>query len=181
MPSFNPSAQCPVPRNACARCIPTLCLCLTSSSRSVTCALCWSLHLFFVRCRMSASAQALQLRSTLAALRTRARAQVSDMKLKGPSFETLTVIAEAVGPHFVASMLHKRAAAHKNPKVRRGCPAPACPLCVSILLMGRDSSCSGQQQRITTAAAAAAVFPNPQGHWLECISQPALSFLPRRS
>ena len=46
-------------------------------------------------------------------------AQVSDMKLKGPSFETLSTLAEAVGPQFVASMLHKKAAAHKNPKV---CP-----------------------------------------------------------
>jgi hypothetical protein len=43
--------------------------------------------------------------------------QVSDMKLKGPSFETLSTLAEAAGPQFVASMLHKKAAAHKNPKV----------------------------------------------------------------
>eukprot|EP00983_Pelagomonas_calceolata_P107693 1159375-Pelagomonas_calceolata.AAC.3 len=55
---------------------------------------------------------------------------MSDMKLKGPSFETLTIIAEAVGPQFVSTMLHKKAAGHKNPKVRL--PAPSC-FCCSFL------------------------------------------------
>ena len=32
-------------------------------------------------------------------------------------FEALTLISEAVGPSFVMALLHKRAAANKNPKV----------------------------------------------------------------
>jgi cytoskeleton-associated protein 5 len=31
--------------------------------------------------------------------------------------EALTAMSEAVGPQFVMAELHKRAAAHKNPKV----------------------------------------------------------------
>lgn len=42
---------------------------------------------------------------------------MADLKLKGPSFDALTAIAEATGPSFVASMLHKKAAPHKNPKI----------------------------------------------------------------
>ncbi|GLC42611.1 hypothetical protein PLESTB_001118900 [Pleodorina starrii] len=44
--------------------------------------------------------------------------KVADLKLKQPSFDTLTSFAEAVGPQFVMAQLHKKAAAHKNPKVQ---------------------------------------------------------------
>ena len=44
--------------------------------------------------------------------------QVADLKLKSPSFTTLSCLAEAVGPQFIMAQLHKKAAAHKNPKVR---------------------------------------------------------------
>ncbi|KAG2440105.1 hypothetical protein HXX76_004219 [Chlamydomonas incerta] len=44
--------------------------------------------------------------------------KVGDLKLKQPSFETLTSLAEAVGPQFVMAQLHKKAASHKNPKVQ---------------------------------------------------------------
>jgi len=63
--------------------------------------------------------------------------QVSDMKLKGPSFETLTIIAEAVGPQFVGTMLHKKAAAHKNPKVcvkECVCLCDPVSMCVHVLV-----------------------------------------------
>lgn len=36
--------------------------------------------------------------------------QVSDLKLKGPSFDALSALSEALGPGFVATMLHKKAA-----------------------------------------------------------------------
>lgn len=48
----------------------------------------------------------------------RLQPQVGDLKLKQPSFETLTCLAEAVGPQFVMAQLHKKAASHKNPKVQ---------------------------------------------------------------
>ncbi|KAG2491479.1 hypothetical protein HYH03_010264 [Edaphochlamys debaryana] len=44
--------------------------------------------------------------------------KVADLKLKQPSFDTLTSVAEAVGPQFVMTQLHKKAASHKNPKVQ---------------------------------------------------------------
>ncbi|EFJ44246.1 microtubule organizing protein mora [Volvox carteri f. nagariensis] len=44
--------------------------------------------------------------------------KVADLKLKQPSFDTLTSFAEAVGPQFIMTQLHKKAAAHKNPKVQ---------------------------------------------------------------
>ncbi|GIL97467.1 hypothetical protein Vretimale_3111 [Volvox reticuliferus] len=44
--------------------------------------------------------------------------KVADLKLKQPSFDTLTSFAEALGPQFVMTQLHKKAAAHKNPKVQ---------------------------------------------------------------
>ena len=43
--------------------------------------------------------------------------KLSDLKLKGPSFDTLLAISEAVGPQFVCSEMHKKAVVHKNPKV----------------------------------------------------------------
>ncbi len=43
--------------------------------------------------------------------------KLADLKLKGPAVDTLLAIAEAVGPTFVATHVHKKAAAHKNPKV----------------------------------------------------------------
>jgi len=39
--------------------------------------------------------------------------------LQGPAAEMLFAAAEAVGPQLIASLLHQRAAAHKNPKVCR--------------------------------------------------------------
>ena len=44
--------------------------------------------------------------------------KMSDIKLKGPAGEALTAMSEALGPQFVFTQLHKRAAAQKNPKVR---------------------------------------------------------------
>lgn len=43
--------------------------------------------------------------------------KLPDAKLKYPCFEALTALSEALGPHWVAAQLHKRAAAAKNPKV----------------------------------------------------------------
>ena len=43
--------------------------------------------------------------------------KMSDIKLKGPAGETLTAFSEALGPQFVFTQLHKKAFAHKNPKV----------------------------------------------------------------
>jgi hypothetical protein len=42
--------------------------------------------------------------------------QMGDMKLKSPAMETLSHLAEAVGPNAVMHGLYKKAAAHKNPK-----------------------------------------------------------------
>ena len=52
--------------------------------------------------------------------------KMSDIKLKGPAGDALTAISEALGPQFVFTQLHKKAASHKNPKVccmvmGRGC------------------------------------------------------------
>ena len=44
--------------------------------------------------------------------------KMSDIKLKGPAAEALFAISEALGPQFTITQLHKKAAAHKNPKVR---------------------------------------------------------------
>jgi len=43
--------------------------------------------------------------------------KVSDPKLKGAAGEALTALSESVGPQFVCTQLHKKAAAHKSPKV----------------------------------------------------------------
>jgi hypothetical protein len=43
--------------------------------------------------------------------------KVSDVKLKAPAGELLSLLAEAVGPQFVATQLHKKATLHKSPKV----------------------------------------------------------------
>lgn len=43
--------------------------------------------------------------------------KVADVKLRAPAYAALTSIAEALGPKFVMAQLHRRAAAHKNPKV----------------------------------------------------------------
>jgi hypothetical protein len=43
--------------------------------------------------------------------------KVSDPKLKTPAGDLLSVLAEAVGPQFVATQLHKKATLHKSPKV----------------------------------------------------------------
>ena len=45
--------------------------------------------------------------------------KMSDIKLKGPAGEALTAMSEALGPQFIFTQLHKRAAAQKNPKVMR--------------------------------------------------------------
>lgn len=44
--------------------------------------------------------------------------KMSDIKLKGPAGDALTAMSEALGPQFVFTQLHKKAVAHKNPKVR---------------------------------------------------------------
>jgi cytoskeleton-associated protein 5 len=46
--------------------------------------------------------------------------KMADMKLKGPAGDALTALSEACSPQFVCTQLHKKAAAHKNPKVRPG-------------------------------------------------------------
>lgn len=43
--------------------------------------------------------------------------KLSDTKLKGASCDVLTALCEAVGPQFVCAQLHKKASAHKSPKV----------------------------------------------------------------
>lgn len=43
--------------------------------------------------------------------------KVSDPKLKAAAGELLSLLAEAVGPQFVATQLHKKAVLHKSPKV----------------------------------------------------------------
>lgn len=43
--------------------------------------------------------------------------KMSDIKLKGPAGEALTAMSEALGPQFIFTQLHKRAAAQTNPKV----------------------------------------------------------------
>lgn len=43
--------------------------------------------------------------------------KLSDSKLKGLAFDTLTALSEAISPQFVCTQLHKKAAAHKSPKV----------------------------------------------------------------
>ena len=43
--------------------------------------------------------------------------KLSDGKLKGLGCDVLTALSEAVGPQFVFTQLHKKAAAHKSPKV----------------------------------------------------------------
>ncbi len=43
--------------------------------------------------------------------------KMSDIKLKGPAGEALTAMSEALGPQFIFTQLHKRAAGQKNPKV----------------------------------------------------------------
>ena len=46
--------------------------------------------------------------------------KMSDIKLKGSAGQALTAMSEALGPQFVFTQLHKRAAAQKNPKVGAG-------------------------------------------------------------
>lgn len=43
--------------------------------------------------------------------------RLADLKLKEPAIQMLLAAAEAAGPQLVASLLHKRAVGHKNPKV----------------------------------------------------------------
>ena len=43
--------------------------------------------------------------------------KVADMKHKAPAYDAMTALAEACGPQFVCTQLHKKASAHKNPKV----------------------------------------------------------------
>lgn len=44
--------------------------------------------------------------------------KMADIKLKGPAGQALTATSEALGPQFVCMQLHKKAVAHKNPKVQ---------------------------------------------------------------
>ena len=50
--------------------------------------------------------------------------KMSDIKLKGPAGDALFAISEALGPQFVFTQLHKKAASHKNPKVIPGNNSP---------------------------------------------------------
>ena len=44
--------------------------------------------------------------------------KVADIKLKAAAGEALLALGEAIGPQFVCTQLHKKAAAHRNPKAR---------------------------------------------------------------
>ena len=44
--------------------------------------------------------------------------KMSDIKLKAPAGEAMFAISEALGPQFTITQLHKKASAHKNPKVQ---------------------------------------------------------------
>ncbi|KAG1659479.1 hypothetical protein FOA52_005506 [Chlamydomonas sp. UWO 241] len=48
---------------------------------------------------------------------TAAVEKLADLKLKGPGCTMLTAAAEAVGPSFIATTVHRKASVHKNPKV----------------------------------------------------------------
>ena len=43
--------------------------------------------------------------------------KMSDIKLKGLAADALFSISECLGPQFTITQLHKKASAHKNPKV----------------------------------------------------------------
>ena len=45
--------------------------------------------------------------------------KMSDVKLRAAACGLLDALAETVGPQFVSAQLHKKAAAHKSPKVSR--------------------------------------------------------------
>ncbi|KAK9818850.1 hypothetical protein WJX81_005118, partial [Elliptochloris bilobata] len=62
--------------------------------------------------------------------------KMADIKLKGPAGEALLALSVAVGPQFVCTQLHKKAAAHKNPKV----------LSESLAWMGRAAEDFGLAQ-----------------------------------
>ena len=57
--------------------------------------------------------------------------KITDIKLKGPAGQALTATSEALGPQFVCMQLHKKAVAHKNPKVQ----APSCLSCLLLPLL----------------------------------------------
>ena len=44
--------------------------------------------------------------------------KMADIKLKAPAGQALIATSEALGPQFVCMQLHKKAVAHKNPKVQ---------------------------------------------------------------
>ena len=58
--------------------------------------------------------------------------KVADIKLKAAAGEALLALGEAVGPQFVCTQLHKKAAAHRNPKARLPCLCPAGYQCGSL-------------------------------------------------
>lgn len=59
--------------------------------------------------------------------------KMSDIKLKNPAGEAMFAISEALGPQFTITQLHKKASAHKNPKVQLR------PLFKGLLLRNSDS------------------------------------------
>ena len=80
-----------------------------------------------------------------------------DTKLKNPACEVLITLSEAVSPQFVSAQLHKKAAAHKSPKVSSQlagtasmgmavslCACMCCPCCTVLLVYeatGRGPFC----------------------------------------
>ena len=60
--------------------------------------------------------------------------KLSDVKLKGPACEALSVLSEAVGPQFVCAQVHKQASSQKNPKVGLPMPRPSNITCHWALL-----------------------------------------------
>ena len=77
--------------------------------------------------------------------------KMADMKLKGPAGDALSALSEACGPQFVCTQLHKKAAAHKNPKVGKlafGCTSLKAQLLstyrvLSCAISTKQVKCSG--------------------------------------
>jgi hypothetical protein len=57
----------------------------------------------------------------------------------------LLAASEAVGPQLVASLLHKRAAAHKNPKVRCSKGFHVCTRLLCLCSLGLRAAGLGEQ------------------------------------
>ena len=66
---------------------------------------------------------------------------MADPKLKAPTGEALSALAEAVGPQFVATQLHKKAAIHKSPKVAGNATHVCQKMLIPLTLLPSALSC----------------------------------------